>query len=237
MFSEQQIEEMSKVTTHIKPHIMFKIADYPIYNTVLNTWFLMLLLVVIIFWATRKINVNKPGKAQVMLEMLIDFINDILESTGMGRKGREFLPLVGTFFVTILFLNFAWILPIPFTWWKPPTNDLSTTAAFGVTAMILIHLLVISKKGIKDYLHHYISPSIGMLPLNIIEELVKPVSLSLRLFGNIFGGELVVTILFIILPLFLPIPVQLLEVLMGLIQAFVFTLLTSTYIAIFLEGH
>lgn len=101
MFSEQQIEEMSKVTQHIKPHLMFKIADYPIFNTVLNTWFLMFLLVILIFWATRKISISKPGKAQVVMEMLIDFLNDILESSGMGRKGREFLPLVGTFFVTI----------------------------------------------------------------------------------------------------------------------------------------
>lgn len=237
MFSEHQIEEMSKVTEHIKPHVMFKIADYPIFNTVLNTWLMMILLFILIYWAVRKINLHKPGKAQVALEMLIEFLNDILESTGMGRKGREFLPLVGTFFVAILFLNYAWLLPIPFPWWKPPTNDLSTTAAFGVTAIILIHLLVISKKGIKEYLHHYVSPNAGMLALNIIEELVKPVSLSLRLFGNIFGGELVVTILFIILPLFLPIPVQLLEVLMGLIQAFVFALLSATYIAIFLMGH
>lgn len=237
MFSEHQIEEMSKVTEHIKPHEMFDILGYPIYNTVLNTWLLMALLFALIYLATRSLNLKKPGKGQVAIEMLVEFLNDILDSTGMGQKGRQFLPLIGTFFVTILFFNFAWLLPIPFEWWKPPTNDLSTTAAFGVTAMILIHLIVVVKKGIKEYLHHYVSPSPGMLLLNIIEEVVKPVSLSLRLFGNIFGGELVVTILFIILPLFLPIPVQLLEVLMGLIQAFVFALLTATYIAIFMMGH
>ncbi|MBC7324756.1 MAG: F0F1 ATP synthase subunit A, partial [Moorella sp. (in: Bacteria)] len=120
---------------------------------------------------------------------------------------------------------------------KPPTMDLSTTAGFAVATIILVQLIGIRKKGLLGYIKHFFQPAPFLFPLNVIEELVKPVSLSLRLFGNMFGEEMVVTILFIMLPFLLPTPVMILGVLMGLIQAFVFTLLTVTYIANFIHGH
>jgi len=151
----------------------------------------------------------------------------------MGKEGRRYLPLVVTLFVFILSLNLSWFIP----GMKPPTMDLSTTAAFAVTTIILVQIFGIRKLGLGGYIRHFFQPAPFLFPLNVIEELVKPVSLSLRLFGNLFGEEMVVTILFLMIPFLLPTPIMLLGVLMGTIQAFVFTLLTVTYIANFIHGH
>ncbi|NLW06633.1 MAG: F0F1 ATP synthase subunit A, partial [Clostridia bacterium] len=120
---------------------------------------------------------------------------------------------------------------------KPPTMDLSTTAGFAITTIIIVQIIGIRKRGLVGYIRHFFQPVPFLFPLNIVEELVKPVSLSLRLFGNMFGEEMVVVILFLLLPFLLPTPVMFLGLLMGFIQAFVFTLLTITYISAFIHGH
>ncbi|KKM10842.1 hypothetical protein SY88_11950 [Clostridiales bacterium PH28_bin88] len=216
---------------HLKPQPVFYIGDIPVTTTVVNTWIMMAVLLAVAFLVTRNLK-DKPRGWQHLPELAVQFIWSVLENL-MGHHGRKFLPLVGTLFIFILFLNLSWVIP----GMKPPTMDLSTTAAFGVTTIILVQLIHIKEKGLKSYIKHWFAPNPLMAPLNIIEELVKPVSLSLRLFGNMFGEEMVVVILFILIPLFVPTMVQLLGVLMGFIQAFVFTLLTTTYIATHLHGH
>jgi len=222
---------LGEIMTHVQPHQVFYLGPIPVYSTVVNTWIIMGLLLVLVFLATRKLSFIPRG-VQHILEMLVEFFYSLLEEA-MGKEGRRYLPLAGTLFVFILSLNLAWLIP----GMKPPTMDLSTTAAFAVTTIILVQLIGIRKKGLVGYIKHFFQPAPFLFPLNVIEELVKPVSLSLRLFGNMFGEEMVVTILFIMLPFLLPTPVMLLGVLMGLIQAFVFTLLTVTYIANFVHGH
>jgi F-type H+-transporting ATPase subunit a len=191
----------------------------------------MALLFLGVFLASRKLNFIPRG-IQHIFELLLEFFYGLLEET-MGKEGRRYLPLVATLFIFILSLNLSWFIP----GMKPPTMDLSTTAAFAVTTIILVQLIGIRKRGLVGYIKHFFQPVPFLFPLNVIEELVKPVSLSLRLFGNMFGEEMVVTILFIMLPFLLPTPIMILGVLMGLIQAFVFTLLTVTYIANFIHGH
>ena len=120
---------------------------------------------------------------------------------------------------------------------KPPTTDLSTTAGFGLVTIILVQLIGIKKRGLGGYIKHFFQPTPFLFPLNFIEELVKPVSLSLRLFANMFGEKTVVAALFLMFPLLLPIPVMFLGVIMGVIQALVFSLLTVVYISTFIKGH
>jgi F-type H+-transporting ATPase subunit a len=151
----------------------------------------------------------------------------------MGKEGRKYLPLVGTLFIFILFLNLSWFIPEM----KPPTTDLSTTVGFAVVTIILVELIGIKKKGLGGYIKHFFQPTPALFVLNVIEELVKPVSLSLRLFANMFGEKTVVAALLLMFPLFLPIPVMALGVIMGIIQALVFSLLTVVYIATFIHGH
>lgn len=227
----EKLHELAAVMEHIRPHVVFYLGPIPVYSTVVNTWIIMALLFTGMFFLTRRLQFIPRGP-QHLLEMILQFILGLLEEA-MGKEGRKYLPLVATLFIFILSLNLSWFIP----GMKPPTMDLSTTAAFGVTTIILVQLIAIKKKGLKGYIKHFFSPVPFMFPLNVLEELVKPVSLSLRLFGNMFGEEMVVTILAILVPFLVPTPIMLLGVIMGLIQAFVFTLLTVTYIANFIHGH
>ncbi|MDN5325466.1 MAG: F-type H+-transporting ATPase subunit a [Moorella sp. (in: firmicutes)] len=225
------LQALGEIMTHVRPVEIFHLGPVPIYSTVVNTWIIMVLLLAGIFLATRKIRFIPRG-IQHVLEMLLELFYGLLEET-MGKEGRRYLPLVATLFILILSLNLSWFIP----GMKPPTMDLSTTASFAVTTIILVQLIGIRKLGLLGYIRHFFQPVPYLFLMNIVEELVKPVSLSLRLFGNMFAEEMVVTILFLMLPFLLPTPIMLLGVLMGIIQAFVFTLLTVSYIANFIHGH
>lgn len=228
----EKIAELGRIMEILTPATVFKIGSISITTTVVTTWVMMAVLFLIAFICTRSLTLVPKKGRQHFIELFVLFIWSVLENA-MGREGRRFLPLVGTLFIFILFLNMAWFIP----GLMPPTMDISTTAAFGVTTIITVQLLGIKNRGAGKYLKHFISPSPVLAPLNLVEELVKPVSLSLRLYGNMFGEKMVVSILAILVPLILPVPVQLLGVLMAFIQAFVFTLLTTTYIATMAYGH
>ncbi len=228
---EEKLYELANIMEHLKPHDVLIVGGIPITSTVMTTWLVMAVLLTAVFLATRNLS-SKPRGVQHLLELLVGFIQGMLEDA-MGKEGRKYLPLIATLFLFILSLNLSWFIPTV----KPPTIDLSTTAAFGITTIVLVQIFAIQKKGIRGYLHHFTEPTIVLAPLTIVEEFVKPVSLSLRLFGNMFGEKMVVTILFILLPLIVPTPIMLLGVLMALIQALVFTILPITYIQTFIKGH
>ena len=116
-------------------------------------------------------------------------------------------------------------------------RDSSTTVSFAIVTIILVQIIGIKKQGLGGYVKHFFQPNPFLFPLNVIEELVKPVSLSLRLFANMFGEKTAVAVLFLMIPLVVPTPVMLLGLIMGLIQALVFSLLTAVYIANFVQGH
>jgi F-type H+-transporting ATPase subunit a len=225
------LENLQHLLEHVRPTVLFQIGDIPITTTVFNTWIVMLILLPVVYFLSRRLQ-TIPRGMQNLLELLADFINGLLEDT-MGKEGRKFLPLVGTLFLFILFLNLSWFIPEM----KPPTTDLSTTAAFAVVTIVLVQLIGIKKRGLGGYIKHFFQPTPFLFPLNLIEELVKPVSLALRLFANMFGEKTVVAALFLMFPLLLPLPVMVLGVIMGLIQALVFSLLTVVYISAFVQGH
>ncbi len=229
---EEKMQELNRVTEHISPHTVFNIGPIPVSSTVVHTWYIMAFILTVAFILTRRLRPGAPRGAQNLLEMYVEFIYGLMEPA-LGKDGRRYLPLVGTLFIFILFLNYSGFVPNMI----PPTTDLSTTAAFAIATIIAVHALAIHKKGIKHYLAHYFQPFWFLFPLNIIEELVKPFSLAVRLFGNIFGGKMVFSIIFILVPFLVPTPVMLLEVLMGAIQAFVFSLLTITYLSMLSKGH
>lgn len=227
----EKIAELAAVMEHLKPTVVFYLGPIPVSTTVVTTWVVMAVLVAIALVTTRGMRLLPRGW-QHLPEMTVEFIYGFLEGF-MGKRGRRYLPLVATLFIFILFLNLSWLIPGA----KPPTMDLSTTLAFAVTTIIAVQVLSIKDVGLKRYLHTYTSHGLLLTPLNVIEELVKVVSLSLRLFGNMFGEETVVTILFILVPLVVPATIQLLGVLFGFIQAFIFTLLTISYLAARTSEH
>src|SRR5690606_17390577 len=149
-------------------------------------------------------------------------------------QGRAPLPLDYRQFVRIYLCSYvSWFIP----GFVPPTTDIMTTAALAVTTIVIVQIMGIKAKGVKGYLANFAQPVPIMLPMNILEEIVKPFSLAIRLFGNMFGEKTVVTILGILLPLLLPVPIMLLGLLLGGIQAFIFTLLSVMYLAAQTKGH
>jgi F-type H+-transporting ATPase subunit a len=218
-------QALAQVMDHIVRRVVFRIGPVEITSTVVNTWIVMAVLFIAVFIMTRRLD-QRPRGAQTLLELAIEFFHSMIDGV-MGKEGRRHMPIVGSLFIFILVLNFGWIVP----GLMPPTTDLMTTAALGVSAVILVHLTLIRGKGVMGYLRHLAQPTFVMIPMNIIEEVVKPFSLAIRLFGNMFGEEMVVTILFLLAPMLAPTPVMALGILMGTIQAYIFTLLTITYLA------
>lgn len=228
---EAKMQELAEVINHLVRHEVFHIGPVVVTTTVINTWIVMAVLFAVVYLLTRNLS-EKPKGAQALLEIVIEFYYSLIDA-GLGKQGRKFLPIVGALFTFIIFLNLSWFIP----GMVPPTTDLMTTAALAIVTVILVHIMGIREKGFGGYIHNYLQPVPIMLPMNLVEEVVKPFSLAIRLFGNMFGEKMVVTILAILVPFFGPTPVMALGILMGFIQAFIFTLLTVTYLATTTQGH
>ncbi|MDR9756440.1 MAG: F0F1 ATP synthase subunit A [Thermoanaerobacterales bacterium] len=211
--------------------VLFTILGLEVTGHVTTMWAIMLFLFVTLVLSTRRLK-KVPGRFQSLVEYTIEGLLNYFSGI-MGReRARRYFPILATLFLFILISNWSGVLPMAghVEGFRPPTSTLSVTAGLGIVAFIVTQIAGFREKGL-GYLKHFCEPFIFMLPLNLIEELVKPLSLSLRLFGNIFGEEMVVAVLLSIAPYFTPIPMQLLGILFGLIQALVFTTLTAIYIS------
>ena len=211
-----------------------------------NTYFAALVLVLLFIFATRKLKRIPEGKGQTLLEMFVggimDFFGDIL-----GDHGKKYVPFVGSFFIFILALNYLGIIP----GLQPPTADLNTTLALGITAVLGVQIIAIKENGIGGYLKHLAGNPLWlgplMFPLEAVAQLSRAGSLAVRLFGNIFGEKAVVIeltklgLIVLIADTIPIIPVQVPMLFFGLfvgfLQAFVFTILTTIYIVLFIEHH
>lgn len=208
-----------QLNTHIGQHVTY-------------TWLVMLILFAVAFVASRGIKMV-PSGWQNLMESVVSGIENLMVET-MGPKGKTYFPLIATFSLFILVSNLIGLVPGMY----PPTADLNTNAALALTAFSMTHIIGIKEHGI-GYLKHFMGPIAVLAPLifiiEIIGHLARPLSLSLRLFGNMYGHEIVLMIFFALVPLFLPVPMMLMGVLVSFIQAFVFTLLAMIYIAGALE--
>ena len=175
--------------------------------------------------ASRKMKAV-PGRFQSAMELLVEALRNFLGDVLGGDNARRYLPLLGTMFLFILVANFSGLVPGI----KPPTATLSVTAGLAIIIFLSVNIFGIKQKGL-GYFKHFISPFAFLLPLIIIEEIVRPVSLSLRLYGNIFGEKTVVTEITNLIPLIAPLPFFFLGILLGFLQALVFTMLSSIYIS------
>lgn len=196
------------------------------------TWFVMLVLFALAFLATRSLK-TIPSGMQNFMEVVVTGVENLIGET-MGHKGRAYFPLIATFALFILVSNLVALIP----GFYPPTANLNTNAALALTVFAMTHIIGFKEHGI-GYLKHFMGPILVLAPLmfiiEIIGHLARPLSLSLRLFGNMYGHEIVLMIFFALVPFLLPIPMMLMGVLVALIQTFVFTLLAMIYIAGALE--
>lgn len=218
---------------------LFTLFGLEINSVTTTTWGLMLIFVVVSILATRKLERIPTRRLQVGMEMLLDTLIDFFaDIMGSKEKAKRYIPLLATFFTFILMCNYSGLLPgaghIPGL--QAPTSTWSVTVAFAIVVFFATHYYGFKENGL-GYIKHFTEPIFVLLPLNLLGEFTKPLSLSLRLFGNIYGEEMVIAGMFSIIPLFLPVPLQFLSMLLGFIQALVFTLLASVYIATATAEH
>jgi F-type H+-transporting ATPase subunit a len=195
--------------------------------TIAFTWLVMAILSLGSWLVTRRLEDNgKMPRLRNFLETLVAILNDQIRAIGHKEPGR-FLPFIGTLFLLIAAGNSMEIIP----GFEPPTGSLSTTAALAICVFIAVPFFGVKQKGLSGYLKHYVKPSIFMAPFEIIGEFSRTLALAVRLYGNVMSGTIIVGILLSIAPLFFPIVMQALGLLIGIIQAYIFAVLAMVYIA------
>ena len=198
------------------------------------TWFVMALLALFSFLATRRLQLT-PGGFQNTMEVFVSAIQKLLIDT-MGTQGMRFFPLIATLGFFILTSNLLGLIP----GLESPTANLNTTVAMALVVFVLTHIVGVQIQGLK-YFKQFLGPiwwlTPLMLPIEIVSHISRPVSLSMRLFGNIEGGHIVLFVLFILVPLLVPLPILVLKLLISVIQTLVFMLLSMMYIAGAMEEH
>jgi len=196
-------------------------------DAIAYTWLIMALLVILSILATKGLKAV-PGGLQNFMEVIVGGIENMIVET-MGEHGKPFFPLIATLALFILVSNLIGLVPGFF----PPTANINTTAACAVIVFVATHVVGVKEHGIK-YLKHFMGPIIWLAPMmffiEVIGHLSRVISLTLRLFGNMNGHELVLMIFFGLAPFLVPLPMMLMGVLVSFIQAFVFMLLAMIYI-------
>ena len=204
--------------------VLFHLGPVPITEPVVTTWALIAGLATVCFALTRGLQLHPP-RWQAMLEILVTTVEDQISET-MQTAGRPFVPLLGTLFIFLAFANVLAVVPGV----RPPTASLETAAALALIVFLAVHVYGLRRRGLGAYLGSYARPTMVMLPLNVLSEITRTFSLMVRLFGNVLSGEFVIATVLALAGLFVPIPLMALEILIGLIQAYIFTVLAAVFI-------
>lgn len=203
-------------------------------DTVWGTCIVAVLVITLAWLATRKATSGVPGKGQLLYELVVEQVQDLTDSA-IGPEGRKYVPLGIGLFTFILFSNWLGLIPSGHNpeWLPSPTGDINLPLALAALVIVSVHVTSIRKRGIGGYIKHYFQPSWMMAPINVIEEITKPITLTFRLFGNVFAGGLMVSVMVALLPGFIYPPFEfgwkLFDMFIGAIQAFIFALLTIIY--------
>jgi F-type H+-transporting ATPase subunit a len=205
--------------------VLFQVGVVPVTLPVVTTWGLMAVMAGGCALATRRLSVERPGTVQTVLELAVSTIEEQIGETMQG-DARPFLPLLGTLFVFLACANLGGLVPGV----HPPTAYLETAAALALIVFLAVQYYGVRRRGLSGYLGSFAKPTIVMLPLNLLSEITCTFSLMVRLFGNIMSGEFVIAIVIALAGLFVPIPLMALEVLTGLVQAYIFTILAAVFI-------
>ena len=198
---------------------------------VITMWIIIALLTVLSVFLGKHLK-ERPGKLQNIVETGIEYLDNSFTANLGKQRARKYFYFLGSLFIFIIFANYSGLIPgVGLTkYLKAPTASLSVTAGLGICTFFFLQFSGMKAKGLKGYIKHFISPIIVMLPLLALDELIKPVSLSLRLFGNIFGEETVLEQLYEILPIGAPLVMMALSLLFCALQAIVYTTLVSIYL-------
>jgi len=214
---------------HISPDeiIFWQHGFLKLNSTIVMTWALMLVLTVGAKIITYKIsNDIKRSGWQNLLEILITGIEKQIRDVGVSEP-KKYIGFLGTLFVFVGAASICTVIP----GFDPPTASLSTTAALALSVFVAVPFFGVQEQGIGSYLKSYTKPTFIMLPFNIISELSRTLALAIRLFGNMMSGAMIVAILLTITPFIFPIFMTLLGLLTGMVQAYIFSILATVYIA------
>ena len=196
--------------------------------TLVFTWLIMGLMVLISGWITYQMkSSSQVSKVENFLEIIVQGILQQIQEIAPQESPMTFLPFVGTLFLFIATSNLLTIIP----GYEPPTGSLSTTAALAFCVLIAVPVYGICKQGLWGYLKTYLQPQPFMLPFNIISEISRTVALAVRLFANIASGSMIAAVLLALVPLLFPVFMQVLGLLVGVIQAYIFSVMAMVYIA------
>nr|YP_009394334.1 ATP synthase CF0 subunit IV [Leptosiphonia brodiei]ARW62896.1 ATP synthase CF0 subunit IV [Leptosiphonia brodiei] len=239
-FSLLYFSSLSSV--EVGKHLYWTLGNYDIHGQVfIVSWIVIAVLLSLAVLGTRKLE-RIPGKFQNFMEFILEFLQDIAKNQIGEHEYRTWLPYISTIFLFILGSNWSGAL-IP---WKlinlpegelaAPTNDINTTVALSLLTSIAYFYAGLNKNGVSYFLR-YVEPTPVLLPINVLEDFTKPLSLSFRLFGNILADELVVSVFTLLVPILIPLPVMILGLFASSIQALIFSTLSAAYIGEALEGH
>lgn len=213
-------------------HPLLLLENHLVPAHVAYSWFIMAVLTVLSYFATRRLDIY-PHKLQNVMEAVLSSIDTFLTDT-VGHEGRKYFPLVATIGLYILSCNLLGLLP----GFESPTSNINTTASVAIVVFFMTHIIGVRTHGMK-YLKHFMGPIWWLSPLMFVIELVghfaRPLSLTMRLFGNIKGEDIVLAVVLLLVPALVPLPVFVLMIFTSLIQTVVFMLLSMMYIAGALE--
>lgn len=204
--------------------ILFQWGPVDVTRPVVTTWGIMLGLTLGCALVTRTLQ-RRPDRLQFVLELLVGGIMQQIQEV-LRKDARPFLPLLGTLFIFLATANLCGVLPGV----EAPTSKLETPVAMGLVVFLAVHYFGVRARGFLGYLASFAKPKLIMLPLNLVSEVTRTFSLMVRLFGNVMSGEFVIGLVIALAGLFVPVPLMVLEILVGLVQAYIFTVLATVFI-------
>lgn len=206
--------------------ILWQSGFFKINGTIVFTWVVMAVLIGIALLATRNLSSGKRiSRLQNLLELIVGKLRGQMREM-LGRGGLKYLAFIGSLFLFISVANLLAVVPI----YEPPTGSFSLTAALAISVFFAVPIFGIADAGFGGYFKQYLKPSPFMLPFNIISELSRTLSLAVRLFGNIMSGTMIVGVLLSIAPILVPLVMEVLGLIIGQIQAYIFAALATVYI-------
>lgn len=214
---------------HLSPDeiIYWQHGFFKLNATIAYTWGLMVVLALGSKLVTRKLSTGlQRSRWQNLLEIIVTGINQQIAEVGL-RRPEKYLGFLGTLFLFVAMASLFTIVP----GYEPPTGSLSTTTALAICVFVAVPLFGIEDQGLGGYFGDYLKPTVIMLPFNIISELSRTLALAVRLFGNMMSGTMILAILLTITPFIFPIAMSALGLLTGMVQAYIFSILATVYIA------
>ncbi|MGC9451360.1 MAG: F0F1 ATP synthase subunit A [Oceanipulchritudo sp.] len=207
--------------------IFWQSGIFKLNATIAFTWALMLVLAVGALLVTRRLTTDhRRSRWQNLLEIVVSLIANQIEEVGLPHP-KKYIGFLGTLFLFVAAASLCTVIP----GFEPPTGSLSTTAALALCVMVAVPLFGITERGLGNYLKSYLQPTFIMLPFNVISEISRTLALAVRLFGNMMSGAMIIGILLAITPFIFPVVMTALGLLTGMVQAYIFFILATVYIA------